>query len=230
MSSPSPGITVEYYGRLTAATGSSREILTDSDINNVSELIEYIGNKYDIENSLEGCVAAVNDQLSSADTALHNGDVVALLPPVSGGAADAPLHLTEAVLDVEQLVADTADERCGALVVFGGTVRNENEDQPVRGMSYTAHHKLASEAIARIEAEALQQFDIHQCRCIHRIGELALGDLSVVVVVRAAHRGPAFEAARWAIDTIKAQAAIWKEEHYVSGSSTFLDGTALKTP
>lgn len=139
-------------------------------------------------------------------------------------------HITQNSLDIAALLSETENERCGAVVVFGGTVRNLNDGKPVSGMSYSAHQALAAKTIAEIEQDALASFEIAECRCIHRYGELELKELSVLVVTRAAHRGPAFEAARWAIDEIKARTAIWKEEHYVGGDSSYLEGTPLATP
>lgn len=138
------------------------------------------------------------------------------------------MHLTDAELDLNALLDETADDSSGAVVVFGGTVRNRNDGRAVSGMAYTAHAVMAARTIARLEAEALQHFDIAHCRAVHRTGELDLGELSVIVVVRAAHRGPAFEAARWVIDTLKERAEIWKQEHYVNGDSRHLEGTALQ--
>ncbi len=137
-------------------------------------------------------------------------------------------HLTEAPLDLDSLLATTAGPESGALVVFGGTVRNVHEGRAVQGMSYTAYAPLAEKTLSEIEAETRTRFDVTQCRLIHRLGELAVGELSVLVVVRAAHRDAAFKAARWAIDTLKQRVPIWKEEHYRDGKSAHLEGIELK--
>lgn len=138
------------------------------------------------------------------------------------------VHLTEAPLDLDSLLAATAGPESGALVVFGGTVRNVHEDRAVQGMSYTAYAPLAEKTLLEIEAEARARFDITQCRILHRLGELALSETSVLVVVRAAHRDAAFKAARWAIDTLKQRVPVWKEEHYRDGESAYLEGVELK--
>lgn len=137
------------------------------------------------------------------------------------------MHLTEDPLSLETLLTETANDESGALVIFGGTVRNLNDGQPVLGMSYSAYTPLAEKTLRDIETEALARYAITACRLIHRTGRLALGELSVLVVVRAAHRPAAFEAARWAIDTLKQRVPVWKEEHYVQGDSRFLEGTSL---
>ncbi len=136
-------------------------------------------------------------------------------------------HLQPMALDLANLLAETDDPTCGALVVFGGTVRNLNEGKAVSGIEYTAHAPLAEKTLAEIEREALHKFKVKQCRILHRLGELQVGDLSVLVVVRAAHRDEAFTAAQYAIDTLKRRVAIWKNEHYSDGESRFLEGNSL---
>lgn len=135
-------------------------------------------------------------------------------------------RLTNEVLDIESLLTQTADPECGALVVFGGTVRL---DDGVQQIDYTAYAPIAEKALAEIEQETLRRFDIRHCKLVHRLGMLKLGELSVVVVVRAGHRGPAFEAARWAIDTLKVRVPVWKEEHTTDGRSSFVAGQTLQT-
>ncbi len=132
-------------------------------------------------------------------------------------------------LDLHALLAETDSTDCGALVVFGGTVRNANEGRSVSGMAYSAYAPLAEKTLAEIEQETLRQFDIRHCRILHRTGELALGELSVLVVVRAAHRDTAFAAARHAIDTLKQRVPVWKQERYTDGDSRYLEGIPLET-
>lgn len=137
-------------------------------------------------------------------------------------------RLQENALDLDALLAETADPASGALVVFAGTVRNENDARAVAGIGYSAHAALAEKTLARIEAETRERFQIRECRILHRLGELVPGEISVLVVVRAAHREAAFAAARHAIDTLKASVPIWKEERYEDGQSRFLEGVTLQ--
>jgi molybdopterin synthase catalytic subunit len=133
---------------------------------------------------------------------------------------DTPLHL-------EPLLAETEDHASGALVIFYGTVRNENEGRPVQAMTYEAHVSLAEKVLAEIEQEVLDKFDARRCRIQHRTGTLQLGEPSVLIVVRAGHRAEAYAASRYAIDEVKQRAPIWKEEHYADGDSRYLDGIPL---
>ncbi|MCD4684844.1 MAG: molybdenum cofactor biosynthesis protein MoaE [Anaerolineae bacterium] len=130
-------------------------------------------------------------------------------------------------LSVDPLLQETEDHGSGALIVFYGTVRNHNDGRPVDGMTYEAHVSIAEKVLAEIEAEALDKFAIRHCRIQHRIGRLALGEASVIIVVRGAHRADAYTASRYAIDELKQRTPIWKEEHYINGDSRYLDGVPL---
>lgn len=137
-------------------------------------------------------------------------------------------HLSEKPLDLAKLLAETEDSASGGLAVFGGTVRDHHGGKGVHRLRYSAYAPLAAKRIAELEKTALRRFEVQHCRIVHRIGELAIGDTAIYVVVRSAHREAAFEAARWAIDTVKSTVPIWKEEYYDDGSSDHVLGTPLK--
>lgn len=136
--------------------------------------------------------------------------------------------VTEDPLLLDPLLAETEDDASGALIVFIGTVRNENEGRPVDGMTYEAHVSLAEKTLAELEADVVEKFDVRVCRIVHRIGALKLGEASVIIVVRGGHRAPAYDASRYAIDELKQRVPIWKEEHYIDGESRYLDGVPLR--
>jgi molybdopterin synthase catalytic subunit len=130
--------------------------------------------------------------------------------------------LSETAIDADSLLRGLEGERVGAVVVFEGRVRDHNEGRAVRGLAYEAYAKLAESEGARIIEEACSRFEIVQVLCVHRIGELSLGELAVWVGVSAAHRDAAFAACRYVIDEVKARVPIWKREHYVGGEAEWL--------
>lgn len=134
----------------------------------------------------------------------------------------------EEPLDLNALVRETEDHGSGALAVFTGTVRNENEGREIEALRYEAHIALAEKTLRALEREVLERFGARRCRIQHRIGTLPLGEPSVMVVVRAAHRDEAFRACRYAIDELKGRAPIWKEERYAGGERAYLEGTPLQ--
>jgi len=135
--------------------------------------------------------------------------------------------ITSEPLALEPLLRELDDPASGAVVVFLGTVRNENEGRPVRAITYEAHERLAEQVLSAIERETVERFGVRGCRIQHRTGLLQLGEASVAIVVSAGHRGEAYAASRYAIDEVKRRAPIWKEEHYAGGESRYLDGVPL---
>ncbi|MCH8506736.1 MAG: molybdenum cofactor biosynthesis protein MoaE [Ectothiorhodospiraceae bacterium] len=138
--------------------------------------------------------------------------------------------MTDEPLLLDQLLQETADDTCGALVVFAGTVRDHHEGRGVSGMSYSAYKPMADKVLQDLEQETLERFPVEQCRIMHRIGDLAIGEASVLVVVRSHHRADAFDAARYAIDTLKVRLPVWKHDEYTDGSRAYQDGVPLQTP
>lgn len=130
--------------------------------------------------------------------------------------------ISEAAFDIAPLREQLLGHDAGAYASFEGWVRDHNEGRAVQGLSYESYRALAETEGQAIIDEALQRFAITRAACVHRTGELALGDLAVWVGVSAGHRGPAFEACRWIIDEVKSRVPIWKHERYAEGSPTWL--------
>jgi molybdopterin synthase catalytic subunit len=107
----------------------------------------------------------------------------------------------------------------GALCLFAGIVRNENKGRAVLYLEYEAYEDMALALMEKIAAEARQRWPITDLRMVHRLGRLEIGEASVAVVVASPHRVEAFAACRFLIDTLKAQAPIWKKEYYADGSA-----------
>jgi molybdopterin synthase catalytic subunit len=117
-----------------------------------------------------------------------------------------------------RLLADAA----GACATFEGWVRDHHDGRSVLGLHYEAYAALAEAEGENILAEAVHRFAIIDAVCVHRTGDLAIGDLAVWVGASAAHRGPAFDACRWIIDEVKARVPIWKRERYAEGDAAWL--------
>jgi molybdopterin synthase catalytic subunit len=129
--------------------------------------------------------------------------------------------LTREPIDAGALTAATAAD--GAVCLFLGVVRNENGGRAVRHLEYEAYEEMALPLMDEIAAEARRRWPVTDVRIVHRLGRLEIGEASVAVAVAAPHRGAAFEACRYAIDTLKATVPIWKKEFYADGS-VWLEG------
>jgi molybdopterin synthase catalytic subunit len=142
-------------------------------------------------------------------------------PPSTADATSDWIALTGERLPTDDAVAWATTPECGAVVVFIGVVRDHAEGRDgVTGMTYEAYTGPAERAMRDIADEARRRYDgLGRLVILHRVGELSLGEASVLVVAAAAHRAPAFDAGRYCIDTLKESVPIWKQEHWAGGSS-----------
>lgn len=131
-------------------------------------------------------------------------------------------ELSATPLDTATLRAQLLAPKVGAYASFEGWVRDHNDGRSVRGLHYEAYVELAQTQGEAIVAEAISRFEILDAHCVHRVGELAIGELAVWVGVTAAHRDAAFSACRFIIDEVKSRVPIWKHERYADGEAGWL--------
>jgi molybdopterin synthase catalytic subunit len=136
-------------------------------------------------------------------------------------------ELVHAAIDVEALRARAARPDCGALALFLGTTRDHHEGRRVTRLEYEAYEPMALKALESLERAATERFAIRSCAIVHRLGDVPLTEASVVVIVAAPHRSPAFDACRWAMDELKRTVPIWKKEFYAEGGEGWVEGTKL---
>ena len=130
--------------------------------------------------------------------------------------------LAQTPIDTATLRAELLDDRVGGYASFEGWVRNHNEGRDVLGLRYEAYAALAEAEGQKVLGEACAKFDILGVRCVHRVGDLVIGEMAVWVGVSAAHRDAAFAACRYVIDEVKARVPIWKHERYAKGDAGWL--------
>ncbi|HEX3748297.1 MAG TPA: molybdenum cofactor biosynthesis protein MoaE [Bryobacteraceae bacterium] len=170
-------------------------------------------------------VMARNQEFADLSASIAEGDEVAFLPPVSGGSeADCELSqaghffaLTRHAIDTRAVIARLLNGTEGAAITFEGTVRNHTKGRATRYLDYECYEQMALKTMLKVGLEVAEEYQIERVALIHRLGRLLIGETSVAVIVTAAHRGPAFEAARAAIDRLKKRVPIWKKEHFVDG-------------
>jgi molybdopterin synthase catalytic subunit len=176
---------------------------------------------------------AVNRAYAAAGTVLRSGDEVALIPPISGGGGPADLYRFELVngpIDVRALEAEVLTPRDGARVTFAGTTRDHHDGAAVESLGYEAYPEMAQKVMCEIFEAAVKQFAITRARVVHRLGDVPVGEASVVVVVAAEHRAPAFDACRFLMDRLKNEVPIWKRERLRDGGGSRWVGELPRPP
>ena len=160
-----------------------------------------------------GLLYAVNKEYATADRALADGDEVALIPPVSGGA----FLLSEEPLSLDRVVNEVRDEQAGAIATFTGTTRISSRDRTVTHLEYEAYEGMAERVMAEIAKGLQSRYELSAVAIHHRLGRVGIGETSVVIAVSAPHRQDALAACKDAIDELKEHVPLWKKEVYSDG-------------
>lgn len=177
-------------------------------------------------------VLARNERFASPAEPLADGDEIALLPPVSGGAdpftqlieeETGLFALTRETIDVRALTARVRRDEDGAVAAFEGVVRNHSGGRATQYLEYECYEPMAVKVMAEIGRELLRAHAIGRIAMVHRLGRLEIGETSVAIAVSAPHRRPAFAACLEAIDRLKRTAPIWKKERFADGE-TWVEG------
>ncbi|MFQ5651548.1 MAG: molybdenum cofactor biosynthesis protein MoaE [bacterium] len=129
------------------------------------------------------------------------------------------VELTTERIDTERILRQVEDQTSGGVVLFLGRVRDHADGRQVERMDYEAYAEMALAKLRELEAKTRQKWPVKQMVILHRTGTLELGEVSVAIAVACAHRHEAFEACRYAIDTLKETVPIWKKEHFVDGQA-----------
>jgi molybdopterin converting factor subunit 1 len=235
-------VRVLFFGGLKDLAGKSEDLLELPEGARVRDVLaHYLSQVPRMKESVASLAVAVNQEYTGSETGLKSGDEVALLPPVSGGSggetpSGQPAGRRRYGLGSVSIVRDSIDTsgvlqrikrgEDGAAVVFEGVVRNETRGRRTLCLDYEAYEEMALRQMEGLAERALKQFQVRDVALVHRLGRLEIGETSVLIVVASAHRGAAFEACRWLIDTLKRTVPIWKKEYFEDGA-VWADGEAF---
>lgn len=216
-------VRVLFFGQLKEITGVSEEDAELSDGARVEDLFERYGRRFPRLAEFRPSIAAsVNQEYAGWRAPLASGDEVAFLPPVSGGqqtaVADDIFLLVREPIVPREIVEGLKAPDDGAVVMFDGFVRNHFKGRRTLYLEYEAYEPMAYSKMREIGAEIRANFKIHRLAMVHRLGRLEIGETSVLIAVSSPHRGAAFDACRYAIDTLKRAVPIWKKEYFAGGA------------
>lgn len=210
-------VRVLFFGFLKDVCGRPAESITLRDGATVADLLDYYEQRIPkLKTFLPSVAVSVNQEYSSAQRSLRPNDEVALLPPVSGGAARA--FITREKIDTQGMLEAINRPDDGAAVVFEGIVRNNTRGRRTLYLDYEAYDEMAVKQLESLAEQAIAGFKVRDVAIIHRLGRLEIGETSVLIAVASAHRAAAFDACRWIIDTLKKTVPIWKKEYFEDGA------------
>src|SRR6266851_2084524 len=207
-------VRTRLFARLREQAGTDAESVEVQAGSTVADVYDALRKLHPaLETNRESVRAAVNQEFAGWDAVVTNGDEVAFIPPVSGGAhaVGVLFELTTAPLDARRLEAAVAHPGAGAICTFTGIVRDSSRGRSVTHLEYEAYAEMATGEIAERWPQA-------RVAMAHRTGRLEIGEASVVVAASCPHRAEAIDACRWGIDRLKESVPIWKKEHAPDGT------------
>ena len=228
-------VRVLYFGVLKDVVGRREERLQLEPGSDVGGLFAVCAGRFPgLEKHAASILFSRNQEFVSREESLQEGDEVALLPPVSGGAPSqtpsraevsreteqiqSVCRLTQDPINARALAEELQQDQDGAVVTFEGIVRNNSGGRATQFLEYEAYEPMALAKMREICDELRAEFPVDRIGMVHRLGRLEIGEASVVIVVTSPHRKPAFEACRQAIDRLKRLVPIWKREYFTDGA------------
>lgn len=221
-------VQVLFFGVLKDVTGLTREDLEVSPGSPLQSVFDHYAALFPRLRELSASiVVAQNRQFAPRDTPVNDGDEIAFLPPVSGGASpytheirDPEGHffaLTRRPIDERAIRRELLQNMDGAIVTFEGVVRDNSKGRKTRYLDYECYEAMAIEVMANIGRQIAEEHAISRIALVHRLGRMEINEASVVVIATAPHRKPAFDAALDGINRLKRTVPIWKKEYFEDG-------------
>jgi MoaE-MoaD fusion protein len=224
-------VTVLFFGLLKDVVGCPQEQLELPAGASLETVFEHYASQYPRLREMAASVAlARNHEFATADALLHDGDEVALMPPVSGGSTAASpwianttdadgnfFALTKDPIDTRPLVQRLLRAEDGAVITFEGVVRNNTKGRSTLYLDYECYAPLALKTMEELGREIINRHAVHGIAIVHRVGRLRISEASVVIVIASAHRQAAYEASLEAINRLKQRVPIWKKEYFEDG-------------
>jgi len=202
-------VVVRLFAGLRERAGADRRELELGEGSSVEDVWAALG----LGDEPAGLLYAVNRTYADRGQALAEGDEIALIPPVSGGA----FRLTHGPVNLMSVIVEVVDEQAGAIATFFGTVRAHSRGRDVIALEYEAYEEMAEDVMTTIADELQARYDLCKVAMSHRLGRVEVGETSVAIAVSAPHRQDALAACADAIEALKAQVPLWKKELYADG-------------
>jgi molybdopterin synthase catalytic subunit len=218
-------VKVLLFGQLKDIVGRQEEFLELQPGARLNTVMSHYAEQYPRFKGLTSSIAcSINQEYAQSSAVLREGDEIGLLPPVSGGKSGVKelrsphCAIVREEIDVRKIKEGLEDPSDGAAVLFEGVVRDNTRGRRTLYLDYEAYESMALNEMEKLAQAALERFQVRDVAIVHRLGRLQIGETSVLIGVASAHRGAAFEACRWLIDTLKKTVPIWKKEYFEDGA------------
>ena len=212
-------VTVLFFGWARELTGFASERLELPEGEALGSLLREYQRRFPrLDEMRKALKYAVNQEFATPGTVLRDGDEIAFLPPVGGGAPGRNFYITREPISAARVAKDLETPADGAVVTFEGIVRDNSHGRAALYLEYEAYEPMAEAQMKAIGEELRRIHKITGVVMAHRIGRLEIGEVSVAIAVAAPHRAAAFDACRAAIDRVKQTVPIWKKEHFADGA------------
>ena len=221
-------VTIKLFGMTKSLAGNQGSLsLAVINGSRVKDLVGLLDTGYPAIGELihkKKVLVSVNQEIAHEDTAINDGDEIALLPPFAGGTDQVGddtqfvrVQREDFSVDAEINRVRRSSKRIGGISIFLGTARDRSKGREVDSITFEHYEGMAQKKLREIRERALKEFDIIEVAILHRYGEIGIGENIVLIVVGAEHRAEAFRACRWTIDELKQITPIWKLEHTPEG-------------
>jgi molybdopterin converting factor subunit 1 len=204
-------VRVHYFAVVRERLGLSSEVVDICEHETIASLLRTLESRRPALVGLRAALrVALNEEFVDEASPLCDGDEIALIPPVSGGSQ--VFRVSDAPLDLEEVVRAVSADAHGGIVTFTGVVRNLSHGKKILKLEYEAYRPMAERKMAEIGRKIADEIAGVRVAIVHRVGTLTVGEAAVVIAASAPHRAQAFEACRAAIDRLKESVPIWKKE------------------
>ncbi len=214
-------IAVKFFARYKELAGTAVTHIELADGSTIATLLPTLEQQFSaLKLTPERTLISINQEFGTADTTLHDGDEVAIFPPVSGGSDTQKFALTETPISPDAVTQMVVHSHTGAVVTFTGVVRDNSEGKSVSALEYEAYPEMAIAKMKQIADEVREKFpNIVDVAIVQRIGHLKVGDVAVAIAVSSGHRyDGCFEACQYSIERLKEIVPVWKKEFSPDGA------------
>lgn len=210
-------LTIKFFAGIAEATGKREHVMDVEENSKIKDIISLLVGEFpQAKDLINKSMISVNHDYANVEQSVKENDEIALIPPVSGG-EEVLFEVTSEPLSSDKLIAKVSNPMAGAILTFVGTVREFTYGKRTTYLEYEAYPEMAIKKMKEIADEIKEKWPDTKVAMSHRVGKLAIEEISVIIAVATPHRAAGFEAGRYAIERLKQIVPVWKKEIWEDG-------------